>query len=106
MSDIPPPPPSPGLGSRRGKGPKPHPRLPLSAFSPPNTASLESSFPMPASPATSHPEVVIDGNVIVPTGDLNLTQWKVEAGPVLDSRVKGVVLSMPGIDESLIIFRP
>lgn len=95
-SSIPPTPPSPGVGTRR-KGGKPHPRLPMSAFSPPNSGTLE-SFPIPPSASTVHPELVIDANVIVQAGDLNLTSWKQKAGQLLSGRIGGVVLSLPGAD--------
>jgi len=90
---IPPTPPSPGVGTRR-RGPKSLPRLPMSAFTPPNSGSSE-KFPLPPSPSTVHPEKVIDANVIVLDGDLNLSEWKQEAGQVLGGRIGGVVLSLP-----------
>lgn len=78
----------------RRKGPKSLPRLPMSAFSPPNSGTSE-KFPLPASPSTVHPEKVIDSNVVVLDGDLNLSEWKKEAGQVLGGRIGGVVLSLP-----------
>lgn len=90
---IPPTPPSPGLAGRR-KGPKTLPRLPLSAFSPPNTGTSE-TFPLPPSPSTVHPESVIDGHVVIEKGDTHLDQWKREAGNVLGDRVVGVVVALP-----------
>lgn len=93
---IPPKPPSPDAAARR-RALRPKPRLPLSAFSPPNSGTGE-SFPLPPSPTTTHSKVIIDSNVIVANGDLNLSLWKAEAGQVLGSRVGGVVLSLPGID--------
>jgi hypothetical protein len=45
-----------------------------------------------------HPELVIDANVIVQSGDLNLTLWKQKAGQLLSGRIGGVVLSLPGAD--------
>jgi hypothetical protein len=87
---IPPPPTSRGDGKSR-KGP----RLPLSVFtSPPNTGTSE-SFPLP-SPSTLHPTTVIDANVLASDGDVDLTQWKKEAGQALAGRVGGIVLSLPG----------
>lgn len=95
-SAIPPTPPSPGVGARR-KGARPHPRLPLSAFSPPNSGTLE-SFPLPPSPSTVHPEFVIDANVISPDGDLDLARWRSETGQLLGGRIGGIVLSLPPAD--------
>ncbi|KAG6842178.1 hypothetical protein C0991_001671 [Blastosporella zonata] len=92
MSSAPPQPLSKGTRPR-----PPKPRLPLSAFSPPNTGTGE-SFPLPPSPTTTHPSTIIDANVIIANGHLDLSLWKAEAGPVLGSRVGGIVLSLPGAD--------
>lgn len=81
-----------GLGSRR-KGPKTLPRLPMSAFSPPNSGIGE-RFPLPPSPSTIHPDSVVDAHIVTTTGDLS--QWKQEAGKVLGSRIRGVVLNLQG----------
>lgn len=94
MATIPPTPPSPGVGSRR-KGIKPS--LPLSAFSPPNSGTGE-RFPLPPSPSTVHPAVVVDAHVVVSDADPTLASWKKEAGQALGGRVGGVVLSMPETD--------
>ncbi|KAG6832632.1 hypothetical protein H0H92_014468 [Tricholoma furcatifolium] len=88
---------APQLSSKGTKPRPPKPRLPLSAFSPPNTGTGE-SFPLPPSPTTTHPSVLIDANVIVAGGNLDLAQWKSEAGSVLGTRTSGVVLSLPGAD--------
>ncbi|KAG6845893.1 hypothetical protein H0H87_000699 [Tephrocybe sp. NHM501043] len=92
MSSNTPPPLSKGTRPR-----PPKPRLPLSAFSPPNTGTGE-SFPLPPSPTTTHPSSIIDANVIVASGSLDLSLWKGEAGSVLGSRADGIVLSLPGAD--------
>jgi len=89
---IPPSPLSPSVGARR-KGAKTLPRLPLSAFTPPNTGSSE-AFPLPPSPSTLKPEELVDAYVIAPDGDLSA--WKEQAGPTLNSKTKGVVLSLYG----------
>ena len=81
-----------GLASRR-KGPKTLPRLPMSAFSPPNSGIGE-RFPLPPSPSTIHPDSVVDAHIVTTTGDLS--QWKQEAGKVLESRIRGVVLNLQG----------
>ncbi|KAJ7680429.1 hypothetical protein DFH06DRAFT_1031427 [Mycena polygramma] len=94
MASIPPTPPSPGFGSRR-KGIKP--TLPLSAFSPPNSGTNE-RFPLPPSPSTVHPAVVVDAHVVVADGDPTLASWKKEAGQALGDRLGGVVLSLPVAD--------
>lgn len=82
-----------GVGSRRKLGPKTLPRLPLSAFSPPNSGTGE-KFPLPPSPSTIHPDSVVDAHIVATTGDLS--QWKQEAGEVLGSRIGGVVLNLQG----------
>lgn len=81
-----------GVGSRR-KGPKTLPRLPMSAFSPPNSGTGE-RFPLPPSPSTIHPDSVVDAHIAATTGDLN--QWKEEAGKILGSKIGGVVLNLQG----------
>ncbi|KAJ7497398.1 hypothetical protein FB451DRAFT_1211335 [Mycena latifolia] len=96
MAAIPPTPPSPGVGMRR-KGPKALPRLPLSAFSPPNSGTSE-RFPLPPSPSTIHPEFVVDAHVVVDDPDACLASWKKEAGQALGGRIGGVVLSLPATD--------
>ncbi|KIK67308.1 hypothetical protein GYMLUDRAFT_37396 [Collybiopsis luxurians FD-317 M1] len=88
-------PPSPGF---RRKGPKSLPKLPLSAFTPPNSGTSE-KFPLPPSPSTVHPERVIDANVVASSGDALLSLWKKEAGPNLGSRIGGVVVSLANTDE-------
>lgn len=75
----------------RRKGPKTLPRLPLSAFNPPNSGTSD-RFPLPPSPSTIHPDSVVDAHVVGTAGDLN--QWKQEAGQVLGGRIGGVVLSL------------
>lgn len=95
MAAIPPTPPSPNLGVRR-KGPKAGlPRLPLSAFSPPNSGTSE-RFPLPPSPSTVHPEFVVDAHIVA--ADADLASWKKEAGKALAGRIGGVVLSLPAAD--------
>ncbi|KAK0504703.1 hypothetical protein EDD18DRAFT_1343491 [Armillaria luteobubalina] len=89
---LPPTPPSPGVGLRR-KGPKNLPRLPLSAFTPPNSGTSD-KFPLPPSPSTVHPESVIDAAVAVTNGPADLSKWKFEAGDVLGGRTAGIVLSL------------
>lgn len=84
----------PHVGLRR-KGLKTLPRLPLSAFSPPSSGTRD-GFPIPPSPSTIHPDHVIDGHVVAPTGDL--VQWKQEAGDILGKRIGGVVLSLQGTE--------
>ncbi|KAK7053357.1 hypothetical protein VNI00_003983 [Paramarasmius palmivorus] len=93
-SGLPPTPQSPG---NRKKGPKTLPKLPLSAFSPPNTGTSE-KFPLAPSPSTVHPEKVVDANV----RDIDLTRWKAEAGPVLGNLIGGIVVSLPKVDAELV----
>jgi hypothetical protein len=94
--EIPRVPSSPGVGARR-KGPKAPPKLPLSAFSPPNTGTSD-KFPLPPSPSTVHPDVIIDAHVSVPAA--YLAQWKQEAGAHLGGQSGGVVLTLKGNDQA------
>lgn len=95
MSSLPVPPSlGPGVGVRR-KGPKTLPKLPLSAFTPPNSGTSE-KFPLPPSPSTIHPDAVVDASVVIADGDLS--QWKKEAGEVLSGRIGGVVLAISDDD--------
>jgi hypothetical protein len=87
------PPVSPGVGARRKGGLKAIPRLPLSAFSPPNSGTGE-KFPLPPSPATVHPETVIDTAVAAS----DLADWKARLGANLDNRISGVVLELDSAD--------
>ncbi|GBE81498.1 hypothetical protein SCP_0312270 [Sparassis crispa] len=89
---VPPPLPSPSVGIRR-KGAQALPRLPLSAFTPPNSGSSD-RFPLPPSPSAVHPEQVVDAHVVAPDGDLS--RWKAETGQALGSKLKGVVVSLNG----------
>lgn len=89
MSAIPATPPSPGVGARRTKGPKNLPKLPLSAFSPPNSGVSE-SFPLPASPSTVHPDRVVDASVAGTAVDAWINDIGKDDG--LKKRVKAVVL--------------
>ncbi|KAF8967847.1 hypothetical protein BDZ97DRAFT_1801529 [Flammula alnicola] len=75
------------------KFPKDLPKLPLSAFTPPNSGTLE-SFPLPPSPSTLLPAKVIDANVV--SKDVSYSQWKKEAGQALGSKIRGIVLALPG----------
>jgi hypothetical protein len=79
-------PPSPGVGLRR-KGPNGLPKLPLSAFSPPNSSASD-SFPVPTSPSTTHPAAPIDGHVTDASG------WQAKAGEILGKQSGGIVLSV------------
>jgi len=83
--------------SLRRKFPKDLPKLPLSAFTPPNSSALE-SFPQPPSPSTLQPAQVIDANIV--SNDINYSQWKKEAGQILGSKIRGVVLSLPASEIS------
>ncbi|KAI0051165.1 hypothetical protein FA95DRAFT_1554734 [Auriscalpium vulgare] len=79
-------PPSPGVGARR-KGIKNPPKLPLSAFSPPNSGVSE-SFPLPPSPSTVHPDRIVDASV---RGAIS--EWKKQTGAVLEKRISAVVVN-------------
>jgi hypothetical protein len=75
----------------RRKYPKDLPKLPSSAFTPPNSSALE-AFPVP-SPSALQPALVVDANVV--SNDINYNQWKKEAGQNLGSKIRGVVLALP-----------
>lgn len=92
------PPASPGVGMRR-RGPKELPKLPLSAFSPPNTGTSD-AFPLAPSPSTVHPEHVVDAHVIL-TKDNSLESWKNQAGEVLGGRSGGVVVLANGVQSEV-----
>ncbi|KAI0268659.1 hypothetical protein BC834DRAFT_968117 [Gloeopeniophorella convolvens] len=85
MAAIPNPPLSPGVGARR-KGSKALPKLPLSAFSPPNSGVSE-SFPLPPSPSTVHPDRVVDVSVRAP-----ISEWKKQVSGTLEGRVRAIVV--------------
>ncbi|PFH50924.1 hypothetical protein AMATHDRAFT_47531 [Amanita thiersii Skay4041] len=87
-------------GPPRRKAPKSLPRLPLSAFAPINNPS--DAFPLPPSPSKVHPTRVIDANVIIKDGDLDLVQWSKEATSILEDRIAGVVLNLNGIEHDKI----
>ncbi|KAI0063563.1 hypothetical protein BV25DRAFT_1990559 [Artomyces pyxidatus] len=91
MAEMAPPPPSPGFGARR-KGIKTHPKLPLSAFSPPNSGVSE-SFPLPPSPSTVHPDRVVDASV---RG--SISKWKEETSGILAERVGAIVVQASEVE--------
>ncbi|KAG6903022.1 hypothetical protein C0995_007455 [Termitomyces sp. Mi166 len=91
------------LPSSKGTRPRPpKPRLPLSAFSPPSSATGE-SFQLPSSPTTTHPKAIIDANVIIAGDAVDLSTWKKEAGSMLGSRADGLVLSLLNVDLEKIV---
>jgi hypothetical protein len=90
---------APGVGMRR-KGPKSLPRLPLSAFTPPNTGTSD-RFPLPPTPSNVHPSVIIDAHVI-PSHDGDLSQWKREIGLTTGGKVGGAVLSLVDAEQNTV----
>lgn len=86
---LPNPPPSPGVGARR-RGPKNLPKLPLTAFSPPNTG-VSDKFPLAPSPSVVHPTKLLDAHVC--SRDTQLATWTQETSS-MSSGVEtiGVVL--------------
>jgi hypothetical protein len=51
---------------------------------------------LPPSPSNLHPAQVIDANVV--SNDVNYVQWKKEAGQSIGSKIRGVVLALPGAE--------
>jgi hypothetical protein len=83
-------PPSPGVGARRShKAGRAPPRLPLSAFSPPNSSASD-SFPIPASPSTQHPAAPVDAHAAPGAG------YRARAGDVLGARAAAIVVRLDG----------
>jgi len=82
---------SPGVGARR-RTPKGIPRLPLSAFTPPNSGASD-KFPLAPSPSTVIPNLVLDADV-----QTSVDQWQSETKDALGKRSHGVVLSLKGKD--------
>lgn len=89
MASLPPTPTSPDSRARRK--PKRTPTLALSAFTP-EVSGPSDSFPFSPASSSVNPSSIIDANVVVSSADLS--QWKSEAGPLLNERIKGVVLSL------------
>lgn len=88
---------------KQGRRPKNLPKLPLSAFSAPNTGTSE-TFPLPLSPSAVHPDTVIDANVIVKDGDVTLAHWRQESGLALGNKQTAIVVflsqdDLPNIDK-------
>ncbi|OSC99354.1 hypothetical protein PYCCODRAFT_836202 [Trametes coccinea BRFM310] len=92
---LPPTPKSPSVGARR-KGPKDLPKLPLSAFTPPNTGTSD-RFPLAPDPSTLQPTEIIDAHVIAPSGEIE--SWKSQVGQKLGGRIRGLVLSLHGVQQ-------
>jgi len=84
--------------AHRRKGPKSLPRLPISAFTPPNSGTSE-TFPFPPSPGTAHPCVIVDAHVVATPAQL--PQWKSDAGEVFSEKIGGVVLSLQGMHSEI-----
>ncbi|KAF8622688.1 hypothetical protein AX15_006788 [Amanita polypyramis BW_CC] len=89
------------MSNPRRKIPKSLPRLPPSAFTPPNASSGD-SFPLAPVTHSVHPAKILDANVIINDDDINLTRWFREAGPNLTERIAGVVLTLSGTEEAKI----
>ncbi|KIM30690.1 hypothetical protein M408DRAFT_328214 [Serendipita vermifera MAFF 305830] len=81
------------LSARRNKPAKAIPRLPMSAFSPPNSGTGE-RFPLPPSPTTVHPTTVLDSSAAISSID-TLGTYTAALGTSLSSRLSGVVVSVP-----------
>lgn len=86
---IPPPLHSPGLACGRRKGPKNFPKLPLSAFSPPNTGTSD-TFPLPPTASAVIPTGIIDSHLRVPE---SVEQYREVIGQLVLEKIRGVVLT-------------
>lgn len=85
---------SSATAARRSNKPgKPTPRLPLSAFSPPNSGTGD-KFPLPPSPGTVHPSSVFDGGISLTSID-DLGGYLDAAKAVHSDRLNGLVVSVP-----------
>ena len=79
------------VGARR-KGPKTLPKLPLSAFSPPNSSTSE-TFALPPDPSHNHPAAVIDTSLSAVEA---LKGWSPEVGRAESRKINGVVIALSG----------
>lgn len=91
MSSAPIPPPlhSPGLAGGRRKGPKNLPKLPLSAFSPPNTGTSD-TFALSPTTSSVVPAGIIDSHLRVSEG---IDQYREAVGQLVFEKIKGIVLT-------------
>lgn len=85
---------SPSVGARR-KNVK-LPKLPLSAFTPPNSGTSD-RFPLPPSPSAVHPTALVDAAV---AGTVDA--WKSQLGDSLAAKSRGVVLALAAADDDQI----
>jgi len=81
---------SPGLASGRRKNP---PKLPLSAFSPPNTGTSD-TFPLPPTPSAVVPAGVIDSHLRVSADPASISQYKENIGQLVLEKITAVVLTI------------
>lgn len=85
--------PSPGLASGRRKGPRNPPKLPLSAFSPPNTGTSD-AFPLPPTWSTVVPVGIIDAHLRISATVDGVNHYKDNIGQLVLEKIKGVVLTI------------
>ncbi|KZW00304.1 hypothetical protein EXIGLDRAFT_745760 [Exidia glandulosa HHB12029] len=85
---------SPSVGARR-KNVK-LPKLPLSAFTPPNSGTGD-KFPLLPSPSAIHPSAILDAGVSGSVED-----WKTQMGASLVAKSRGVILALPSADAELV----
>ncbi|KIK28015.1 hypothetical protein PISMIDRAFT_7955 [Pisolithus microcarpus 441] len=91
MSPTSSPIPSPRLASGRRKGPRNLPKLPLSAFSPPNTGTSD-TFPFPPTSSAVVPSGIIDSHLRVSAIPDGVNRYKSDIGQLVLEKVEGVVL--------------
>ncbi|KAG1716640.1 hypothetical protein ID866_518 [Astraeus odoratus] len=81
---------SPGLANGRRKNP---PKLPLSAFSPPNTGTSD-TFPLPPTPSAVVPVGVVDSHLRVSASPASIDQYKENVGQLTLEKITAVVLTI------------
>ncbi|KAI6121507.1 hypothetical protein F5141DRAFT_1186718 [Pisolithus sp. B1] len=79
------------LASGRRKGPRNLPKLPLSAFSPPNTGTSD-TFPFPPTSSAVVPTGIIDAHLRISAIPDGVNRYKGDIGQLVLEKTEGVVL--------------